>query len=137
MNRENIYSLKGFSKVYAFTLGQTFKNKAYLASIFIFMLVFIFMGPLNYFMTKSSMGAAESALSKDIDDIQLGDIYIKNNTAIGMNKLELGNAEVHIYNTDSAEKIEEDKLKDELKENDAIIIIDKEATNYNLPLSST
>lgn len=132
MNRENIYSLKGFSKVYAFTLGQTFKNKAYLASIFIFMLVFIFMGPLNYFMTKSSMGAAESALSKDIDDIQLGDIYIKNNTAIGMNKLELGNAEVHIYDTDSAEKIEEDKLKDELKENDAIIIIDKEATNYNL-----
>ena len=51
--KENIYSLKGFDKVFKFTLAQTFKNKAYIVSLVMFILVMSLMGPIQYFSSKS------------------------------------------------------------------------------------
>ena len=94
MNRENIYSLKGFSKVYSFTVKQTFKNKAYIASILVFMVVFICMGPLNYFMTKSSTESAEKAINTDLEKIEMENVYISNESGFDISDIKLGKAKV-------------------------------------------
>ena len=128
VNRENIYSLKGFSKVYGFTIKQTFKNKAYLASIFVFMFVFILMGPLNYFMTKSGMGMEENMSNKDLEEIELGNIFIKNETGVSFDNPTLGEAKVLTYDGLATK----DELSQKLGENDALVVISKSETEYKV-----
>ena len=83
--KENIYSLKGFSKVFKFTLTQTFKNKAYIISLVVFVLTMSLMGPIQYFSAKSSMSASESLLSNKVKD------------AATMNALEFANRMIKEY----------------------------------------
>ena len=65
--KENIYSLKGFDKVFKFTLKQTFKNKAYIVSLVMFILIMSLMGPIQYFSMKSGMDAGNSVESDMIE----------------------------------------------------------------------
>ena len=123
MNRENIYSLKGFSKVYSFTVKQTFKNKAYLASIFVFMVVFILMGPLNYFMTKSSMESAEKAINTDLEKVEIDNVYISNETGFNLDDIKIGNAKVTFSEPDA---------QNTLGRKDVSIYIKREETGYKV-----
>ena len=123
VNRENIYSLKGFSKVYSFTVKQTFKNKAYLASIFVFMVVFILMGPLNYFMTKSSMESAEKAINTDLEKVEIDNVYISNETGFNLDDIKIGNAKVTFSEPDA---------QNTLGRKDVSIYIKREETGYKV-----
>lgn len=123
MNRENIYSLKGFSKVYSFTVKQTFKNKAYIASILVFMVVFICMGPLNYFMTKSSTESAEKAMNTDLEKIEMENVYISNESGFDISDIKLGKAKV-TFTKPSEQKT--------LGEKDINISITKEEAGYKV-----
>ena len=122
VNRENIYSLKGFTKVYGFTVNQTFKNKAYLASLIVFLFVFSLMGPLNYFMAKSGVSAAEEAINKNLENIDLGNVYIQNDTGFDISDIKLGNAKVSFVSENTAK----------LGENDITINIIKETEGYKV-----
>ena len=75
-NRENIYSLEGFSKVFKFTVRQTFKNKGYLLSFVIFVLVMTLMGPLQYLGQSAGQGAAEDSMNFNSADVDVDNIYI-------------------------------------------------------------
>lgn len=66
--KENIYSLKGFDKVFKFTLAQTFKNKAYIISFVSFVIMMALMGPIQYFSAKSSSNAAKSVSDYKVSD---------------------------------------------------------------------
>ena len=76
MNRENIYNMKGFTKVFKFTLVQTFKNPAYRLSFILFVVIMTIMGPLQYFMSRNSMETARDSFDVNFDDTKLKNIYV-------------------------------------------------------------
>ena len=82
MNRENIYNMKGFTKVFKFTLVQTFKNSAYRLSFFLFVIIMTIMGPLQYIMSRNSMETARDSFEADFDDTKLKNVYVINNTSV-------------------------------------------------------
>ncbi len=82
--RENIYSLKGFSKVFRFTTAQTMKNKTYRATFIIFVLVMTCMGPIQYASSRAGMDAVESTIDDGVDKVDIDNLYIVNNTDIGL-----------------------------------------------------
>ena len=88
--KENIYSLKGFSKVFKFTLTQTFKNKAYIISLIVFVLTMSLMGPIQYFSAKSSMSASESLLSNKVKDAATTNLIVLNETNVSVDAESLG-----------------------------------------------
>ena len=82
--RENIYSLKGFSKVFKFTLIQTFKNKGYIVSFVLFVVIMTIMGPLQYFMSKNSEDTANKVLNTDFKESSIEKVYVYNETPFAM-----------------------------------------------------
>ncbi len=78
--RENIYSLQGVGKVFKFTLVQTFKNKAYILSFVLFVLVMTFMGPLQYIMSKNGENTAKKAFEADYENMGIKNVYVYNDT---------------------------------------------------------
>ncbi|MBR6401961.1 MAG: ABC transporter permease [Eubacterium sp.] len=126
MNRENIYSLKGFSKVYKFTVGQTFKNKAYRVSLIAFIVFFALNSPVNYFMTKNSNSNIIDSDSKDLDKIDAENVYVINGTSYELDGLKIGNA--RIQKSDSSEE----ELKNSIGPKDVILVLKKEADGYKI-----
>ena len=53
--------MTGFGHVFRFTLVQTLKNKGFLASAILMILVMSLMKPFSYLMTKSSEKTANAA----------------------------------------------------------------------------
>ena len=80
--RENIYSLDGFSKVFKFTMRQTFKNKGYLVSFIIFVLCMTLMGPIQYLGQHAGQSAAEDSTGFSPADVSISDVTIINNTTV-------------------------------------------------------
>ena len=103
--RENIYSLKGFGKVFRFTLSQTFKNKGYLVAFVMFVLVMTFMGPIQYLSQHTSQSAAEDSLSYDPAKVEVDKICIYNVTTVGLQVDDL----TDLYMTDEEAKEEENR----------------------------
>ena len=104
MNRENIYNMKGFTKVFKFTLIQTFKNPAYRLSFILFVVIMTIMGPFQYFMSKHSMETARDSFEADFDDVTLKNVYVINDTSVDfdfnmiLESVEKSNSEVEGMN---------------------------------------
>ena len=79
--RENIYSLEGFSKVFRFTMSQTFKNKGYLVSFVAFVLVMSLMGPIQYLGQHFGESSAEDSLSYNPSNVSIDKLYIVNSVS--------------------------------------------------------
>ena len=77
---ENIYSFKGFKTVFLFTLKQTFKNKGYIISFIVTVLVMTIMGPVMYLANKSDNSFAENRFS--LKESGIKKVYISNETDI-------------------------------------------------------
>ena len=147
--KENIYSMKGFSKVFKFTLVQTFKNPGYRVSFIIFVLVMTCMGPLQYFMSKSSMDTVDSINTVDFEDTSVKNVYVVNDTAVDFDISYIADKEknesadddktIPQMNNDVLEAgnvkfIPSDKsyheLLDEIGEEDAVVYIHKTDEGY-------
>ena len=109
-NRENIYSLKGFSKVFRFTTGQTLKNKAYRASFIIIVLVMTFVGPLQYVAQNSSQEAAVSGLVFQPEDADTEKVFIVNETAV---ELAVEDVEEMYADGDETDRTAEESAEDD------------------------
>ena len=101
--RENIYSLEGFSKVFKFTVRQTFKNKGYLLSFVIFVLVMTLMGPLQYLGQSAGQGAAEDSMNFNSAEVDVDNIYIYDQLGV-------------IQSSDNVKDLYESRGKDDDKE---------------------
>lgn len=116
MDRENIYNMKGFTKVFKFTLVQTFKNSAYRLSFILFVIVMTVMGPLQYVMSKNGMETARDAFDVNFDDTELKRVYVINDTTV-----EFGLEDIINSNNDSKGELsssdEESKYTPEMDEN--------------------
>ena len=83
MNKqENIYSLKGFDKVFRFTVRQTFKNKAYITSFVMFVLIMTFMGPIQYASFKAGSSAAGDMIDYSPQNSGIEKLYVLNQTDV-------------------------------------------------------
>lgn len=97
--KENIYSLKGFDKVFKFTLAQTFKNKAYRVSLIMFIVLMAAMGPIQYFSSRSQMAATESMTSVKIKDAVTENITIVNQTNVAFSDKNIAKEDVGLGHT--------------------------------------
>lgn len=87
--RENIYSLEGFGKVFRFTMRQTFKNKGYLVSFVMFVLMMTLMGPIQCLSQRAGQGAAKDSIDFNPSQVEVENIYIYNETAVMIDKADL------------------------------------------------
>ena len=132
--QENIYSLKGFDKVFRFTFRQTFKNKAYVASFVMFVLVMTLMGPIQYASFRAGSGAAGEALNYSPEKADIENLYVLNETDIPFEKSDLewidmendGTAQTEI----SVVQKPEAELTASLGKKDAALIINFSDTGY-------
>ncbi len=123
----NIYSCEGISKVFAFTLTQTFKNRAYRISFIIFIVMMMVMGPINYLSASAGMNAAKSTDAIN-DEMDLKRITFVNTTYIpftsadaeledtGFAVAELGDAEAvpeHLADDEIAVLIDRKKVEEQ------------------------
>ena len=145
--RENIYSMKGFKKVFGFTVRQTFKNRGYLVSFIIFVLVMTFMGPIQYMGQRAGQGAAESGLEYSPTKIEVDNVYIYNQTPVSLDekavedlyktkdelkKENINKEKLTIYNLAQVGEISEDELLDGLKEKDVAVVISLDQEGYHI-----
>ena len=144
-SRENIYSLKGFDKVFKFTMKQTFKNKGYRASFIIFVLVMTFMGPIQYVGQRAGQGAAEEGFGFDPSSAAADNIYIYDNTQTLSGAKDVkalyesesksdesekeGLTEKSIHIGENAADI---KSADDLKDKDVMVVIDVDKEGYKV-----
>ena len=125
--RENIYSLKGIGKVFKFTLMQTFKNKSYLLSFIIFVIVMIGQKPINYFSSKAGQAASDQANSAVYAET-IDCIYIVNES------------DVPFSAKDVVKNLTEDELKPSDEEGETPIaekLIDLDGLEVDRALSKT
>ena len=123
----NIYSCEGIPKVFAFTLTQTFKNRAYRISFIIFIVMMMVMGPMNYLSASAGMNAAKSTDAIN-DEMNLKRITFVNTTYIpftsadaeledtGFAVAELGDAEAvpeHLADDEIAVLIDRKKVEEQ------------------------
>ena len=139
-SRENIYSLTGFGKVFRFTLQQTLKNKGFLVSAILMILMMAFMKPLMYAFagSGSSTAASMSATLRDIDaekmciyngtpvEISLGDMVTDTSTPEdkGLKPENLSFVENGMISVDT--------LADELGARDILIVISTSEKGYKV-----
>ena len=138
-SRENIYSLKGFGKVFRFTLIQTLKNKGFILTAVMMILMMAFMKPMMYGFSKSGSNVAKKALSTSLSEIEAEKLYIYNETDYSMDMSHVtpdtGNPQekglkienVKVYN--KSESSEENLIK-ELGAKDILVVIRAEARKY-------
>ena len=123
---ENIYSLKGLSKVFKFTLVQTFKNKAYIISFVLFVVIMTFMGPLQYVMGKTSEDTAKKIFVTDLKDVSVKNVYIVNKTLVELKINDYSG--IHFEVSDKTY----DELALNLGKKDAIIVIKREINGFDV-----
>ena len=140
-SRENIYSLKGFGKVFRFTLKQTLKNKGFMITAVMMILMMACMKPMMYGFTKSGMNAAQESMGSKLAEIEADKMYIYNETDYSMDKSvftpDLGKPQekglridnVKVYN--KSESSEEQLLK-ELGAKDVLVVIRTETQKYTV-----
>ena len=119
----NIYSCAGISKVFAFTITQTFKNRAYRLSFIIFVVMMMTMGPLTYLGAAAGMGAAESSEAIH-DEMDLKNIYFVNETLVPFSSAdaELDNTGFAVAALSDAEAVPEKLADDEIA-----VLIDRQS----------
>ena len=140
MNKqENIYSLKGFDKVFRFTVRQTFKNKAYVTSFVMFVLVMTFMGPIQFASFKAGSSVAGDVINYSPQSIDIDTLYVLNETDVpfGMDDLDGLYADETADGATGLQKskvVFADSSKDEitgkLDEDDAALIVGFSETGY-------
>ncbi|MCR5517214.1 MAG: ABC transporter permease [Lachnospiraceae bacterium] len=126
---ENIYSLKGFSEVFRFTVIQNLKNKAVLLELCFVILVLILMTPLTYIMSSSGQKKATKEKETKLKDIGVEKLYIYDKTDMDIDIEEWGFGVAGL----KAEVIKADEVKVE-GENDCLILIDKSEDGYNITM---
>ena len=109
--RENIYSLEGFSKVFRFTMSQTFKNKGYLVSFVAFVLVMSLMGPIQYFGQHFGESSAEESISYNPSNVSIDKLYIVNSVSP---ELTIDDVQ-DLYNVDSEDEENDGLTKDKIE----------------------
>ncbi|SEQ25024.1 ABC-type Na+ efflux pump, permease component [Lachnospiraceae bacterium NE2001] len=149
--RENIYSLQGFGKVFRFTVSQTFKNKGYLASFVIFVLVMTLMGPIQYLGQHAGQSAAEDSIVFDPSSVEMDKLYVYNEigTEISIEDLSdlymtddqakeaedglgITSDDIELYHAHDAELHDEDMIMDSLGKKDAAVFINVDDTGYTV-----
>ncbi|MCR5279924.1 MAG: ABC transporter permease [Lachnospiraceae bacterium] len=131
--RENIYSLSGFTKVFKFTLLQTFKNPAYRASLIIFVLVMSLVGPLQSIITKNSMKSAEEALDINLVDSDIKAVTIVNTSEISLNEGDIKDAILWLIGNIPLSFTDDTKATlNSLKEDSVAIIISNTDAGYSV-----
>lgn len=81
MNKKT-YGLKGLGEVFRFTLAQTFKNKAYLSSLILMLVMSILSGPYMYFAGSVGEKAGEKIGSVSAEDLKMTDVYVNNTSGV-------------------------------------------------------
>ena len=138
-SRENIYSLKGFGNVFRFTFMQTLKNKGFLISAIMMILMIMLMKPLMYVMSKSGSGAATS-MSDTLQNIQADRMFILNETDFELSRQDItpdtnvkeGSLKpdaVTIYNKSDANR---DDLLAKLGTKDILVVIQSSTKGYDV-----
>ncbi|MBR1508823.1 MAG: ABC transporter permease [Eubacterium sp.] len=140
MNKgENIYNLKGFSKVFRFTLTQTFKNKGYRFSFIILVLMMMLMGPINYLSGNAGSNAARNVDSLSFEEASISKLYILNDSGVSLEKSDIEAVFLEKARVSEAgvplEMVEGKKLEDienELGTTDALIYISLAMDGYHV-----
>ena len=137
-DKENIYSLKGFDKVFKFTLAQTFKNRAYVVSLIMFVIMMALMGPIQYFSSRTGQNGAEAMSKKKIDEPVAANMTVIDATALSLNvdDLKLNDLGYENVNTTviSAAQIDFDfsEKLNSLAKDEIVTVISIEQTGYNV-----
>ena len=118
----NIYSCAGIDKVFAFTLSQTFKNRAYVVSFFIFILMMVGMGPITYLGASAGIGAAESSDAIN-SEMELKNIYFINDTFVPFTSADADLADTGFA---AAALSDQDAVPDKLADDEIAILIDRQ-----------
>ncbi|MBO6208619.1 MAG: ABC transporter permease [Lachnospiraceae bacterium] len=118
----NIYSCEGISKVFAFTLAQTFKNRTYRMSFILFIVMMMLMGPINYLGTSAGMNAAESSDAIN-DEMDLKRILFVNTTYIPFTS---ANAELADTGFGVAELTDAEAVPEHLADDEIAVLIDRQ-----------
>ena len=134
--KENIYSLKGFDKVFKFTLTQTFKNKAYIVSLVMMIIMMAIMGPIQYFSSRTGekMDNAEFSISEPAaKKITVADASGLSLTADDLNIKDIGyeEADISVENAFSADYDAAGKMNS-LGKTDIFVLIGIGQTGYTV-----
>ncbi|MCR4585874.1 MAG: ABC transporter permease [Lachnospiraceae bacterium] len=79
----NIYDLTGFSKVYRFTIEQTFKSPTYRTALIMFIVMAFLMGPLTMLGGMAGMNAAkDSDVMAGSDKVPATTMYVVNSSFV-------------------------------------------------------
>ena len=140
MNKgENIYNLSGFSKVFRFTLTQTFKNKGYRFSFIILVVMMMLMGPINYLSGNAGSNAAKSVDSFSFEEASIKKLYILNKSGVSFEKSDIEAAFTeNAKDTESGvplEMVEGKELSDiesKLGTTEALIYINRDEDGYHV-----
>lgn len=138
-SRENIYSLKGFGKVFRFTFLQTLKNKGFLISAIVMILMIMFMKPFMYMMSKSGSNTAAS-MADTLQNIQADHLFLYNGTDFELDRMDivpevevknggLKPEDVTVYNKSDAFP---DDLMSMLGAKDILVVIQPSAKGYDV-----
>ncbi len=122
-SNNNIYSVAGISKVFSFTLIQTFKNPTYRRSFIIFAVMMMLMGPINYLSTSAGMNAAESGEAL-YDEMDLDRIYFVNDTYVPFSS---ENAELKGTGFAEAELTDAEEVPGALADNEIAVVIERQS----------
>ena len=138
-NKENIYSLNGFGKVYRFTFKQTLKNKGFLIAAVAMILMMGLMKPFMYILSRTGDNATASKESS-LSTIEAEKLYILNESDFVIDKDRAiapttGDADaktvkrenVTVYNKGEST---EESLIGQLSPKDILVIIRLEADDY-------
>ncbi len=118
----NVYSVAGLSKVFRFTLAQTFKNRTYRMSYIIFIVMMMAMGPINYLGASAGMDAAMSGEAIN-DEMDLSRIYFVNTTYVPFTS---ENAELDGTGFAMAELTDTDAIPEALGDDEIAVLIERQ-----------
>ena len=133
--RENIYDARGLDKVFKFTLRQTFKNKSYLVTFIMFIIIMAMLKPINYFSAKSGQSSFESSNTEALGNLASERILVLNDTAVDFSMLDINPLDFNNEGRDGSKVIEftdidKAKLLEELCVNESAVIIEKTEESY-------
>ncbi len=121
--------MKGFKHVFFFTLKQTFKNKTYIASFIIFVLMMALMGPISYFSSSGVAQNVDAMKVIDLGDSKIEKVILVNETPIPYGEMEMGLPAANLPSTDFAEA---DQPVQDLGPRDAEAIISLDEEGYHV-----
>lgn len=133
--RENIYDTTGMGKVYKFTLKQTFKNKSYIFSFILFVIIMCCLKPINYFTSKGGQASVESV--NNVSNTGAEHVYVLDKTDIGLDLMYINTMAFRTESGEStttvsiSDKSEEELVKS-LTPKDIAVIITFEDNAYKV-----